>query len=81
VLLGKIVTLLRQSDIDDALPTLVLVENDLFVVAAAIYSRGKDIRDIDHSIPADDPCLHRPVDIALLRIDGLFLRQRHDALL
>jgi hypothetical protein len=73
VLLGKIVTLLCQSDVDDALSTLILVENDLLVVGAALYSRGKDIGDINYSFLADDSFLHGPVDIALLRIDRLFL--------
>src|SRR5918999_3553637 len=73
VLPRKIVALFRQSDIDDALSTLVLVQDDLLVVGAALCACGKHIGNLDDFIPADGSILHRPVNIALLRINRLFL--------
>lgn len=33
---------------------------------------------LDDFVPTDHAVLHRPVNIALLGVDGLFLRERHD---
>ncbi len=75
---GQVVTFFRQRDIDDTLPALVFVENDLLVVGPAFHLAGKHVGNLDNLVPTDHAILHRPVDIALLRIDRLSFRECHD---
>ena len=76
MLFRQIVTLLRQRDIDDALAALVLVENNLLIVRSAFDFPSEHVGYLHDFVPANNASLHRPIDIALLRIDRLRLRQR-----
>jgi len=59
VLAGKLIASLGQGNIDDPLAPLVLVKNDLAVIGSSFCSAGKDIRDIDHLLRADNFILRR----------------------
>ena len=71
MLLGKLVALFCQRDIDDALPALILVENDLLVVGTGFEFASQDVGNFNDLVPSDHAVLYRPINIALLRVDGL----------
>src|SRR5512145_436277 len=68
MLFCQVIAFFRQRDIDDALPPLVLVKNDLLVVGSPVGLARKYMGDLHDFVPANNAILNRPVNIALLRV-------------
>ena len=65
---GQVIQALRQCYVDYPLSALILIKNDLLIVATAWRGTGDNIGDLHNFVPSNNTALHRPIDVALLRV-------------
>ncbi len=61
-----------------SLSALIFVKDNLLIVGAARCFSGEHVGNLHDFVPCDHALVYRPINVALLGIDGLRFRERDD---